>query len=111
MNVIQLPRVTIKGQTYLVDKRAEQFRNVKNPEDCIPFDEAFVRVRFTTEHVVLNDGVHIQRAKEELRHLIQDAHEGEEIESHLDTEPASPELVKSILPELLEELEEYDDKQ
>jgi len=106
---LKLPIVNIGGKTYFVDKVEGQLRNIANPDDVIPFDEAFVRVRFTTEHVVLNDAEHIQRAKEELRHLIQDAHEGEDIESHLDTEPANPEVVKKILPELLKELEEHND--
>lgn len=109
MTIIPLRQVRIRGNLYLVDTWAEVFRNVSNPDDCIPFDEAFVRVRLTTECVVLNDSEHIQGARDDLRKVIQEAHEEGEIESHIDTEPASPELVKSILPELLEELEEHDD--
>lgn len=109
MNVIPLKRVRIKGRIYLVDERMEIFRNVENPDDFIPFDEAFVRVRFTTEHVVLNDPDCIRKAKDELRHLIQDAHAGQEIEDHLDTEPAEPDFIRPIIPELLKELEDQNE--
>lgn len=106
MNVIKLPTIEIQGEPYYVDKRLKQFRNVQNPHDTVPFDEAFVRVRFTTEHVVLNDPDCIRKARKDLRLAIRDAYEFEEIEDHIDTEPASPELVESILPELLKELED-----
>ena len=106
MKVIQLPKVTMNGKTYFVDKRLGQFRNMKDPHDCIDFDEAFVRVRFVPECVVLNDPDRIRKAKDNLRMVIRDAYELEEIESNIDTEPVSPELVKEILPMLLKELEE-----
>ena len=106
MNVIRMSTVRIKNKTYFVDRRVSQFRNVENPDDCIDFDEAFVRVRFRPECVVLNDPEHIRKAKNDLRMEIQDAYELEEIESNIDTEQVSPELVNKILPMLLKELEE-----
>lgn len=106
MNIIKMPTVKIRGKPYIVDKKLKQFRSVENPNEFIDFDEAFVTVRFTTQHVVLNDPDEIRKAKHELYLTVRDAYEFEEIYDHLDTAPANPMLVDRILPELIEELSE-----
>jgi len=110
MPVIRLPMIQMNENQYFVDKRLGQLRNIKNPLDCIPFDEAFVKVSFRTEHLVLNDPDAIRKAREDIRLTVRDAYEFEEIENLIDTEPASTKEVTDHLEELLEELENDNDQ-
>ena len=105
--VIRLPIITIQGNQYFVDSRLKQIRNVSNPHEHIPFDEAFVKVRLRTEHLVLNCPYAIQKARETIVRDIKDAVEIEKVWNMIDTEPPTTQEVEDHMDDLLNELEDH----
>lgn len=106
--VIKLPIIKMNDKSYFVDERLGELRNVENPHDKIPLDEAFVVVHFKERHLVPNDPEKIAEARKELRMGVRDAYEYEEIDECIDTEPAPAALVHEYLEHLLTMADELD---
>ena len=101
-NVIKLPIIKMNGEQYFVDERLEELRNVLNPHDRIPFDEAFVRVRVSGEYIVLNDKDMIESATDALFVDIQNAYKDDTLKKWITTEPV-PEGRLDDIPDFLME--------
>ena len=109
MPVVQLPIVKMNRKRYFVDERLGQLRNVENPHDIVPLDEAFVRVRMVGSYVVPNDPDTVRQAKEALAEDITSAVQHGEVGDWITTEPA-PEAKPDQIDEFLSENEEDEEE-
>jgi hypothetical protein len=104
--VIELPKVKMNGKIYFLDRRLGFLRNVDNPHDQIPTNEAFVRVKLAGDYVVLNDAEMVRRAKEALIEDVSQAVLHDDILDWVQTEPEPAGHLGQIENFLLEEMEE-----
>jgi len=86
--VIKLPIIKMNKKRYYVDERLKQLRNVENPHDQIPMDEAFVRIRLTGDYIVPNDPDMIREAQDALYEDAMNAVKYEELGDWIIMEPA-----------------------
>jgi len=106
---IKLPILKMNNKRYFVNERLKQLRNVENPHDMIPMDEAFVRIRVSASYIVPNDPEMIQEARSALYEDIMNAYKYDEVEDWINTEPAPDGKLEQVPEFILGSLDDEED--